>query len=120
MATRSIPRDEWTSTFDGFSRDHLGATVTLEVFSTDLGDQIVADARVFRGISADEKDGENQIAIALGGAGDDSTTHVVSAPTEVWLKDAEGDAGMALEIRAPDGNTLLNFVPPVGADTLVS
>ena len=63
MATRSIPRDEWTSIFDGFSRDHLGATVTLEVFSTDLGDQIVADARVFRGISADEKDGENQIAI---------------------------------------------------------
>ena len=120
MATRSIPRDEWVSTFDGFSRDQMGATVTLEVFSTDLGDQIVADARVFRGISADEKDGENQIAIMLGGSVDAGTTHMVSSPTEVWLKDAEGDTGLALEIRTPEGNTLLTFVPPVAADSLVN
>jgi uncharacterized protein DUF5335 len=117
MATRSIPRDEWTSMLDGFSRDHMGATVTLEVFSTELGDQIVADGREFRGISADEKDGENRIAVSLDDAG---ATHTVSSPTEIWLKDAEGDTGVVLEIRSPDGTTLLTFVPPVAADSVGS
>jgi hypothetical protein len=109
MATRSIPREEWTALFDTFSKEHLDATATLEVFSTDLGDQLVASERVFRGISADEKDGENQIAIMLGGSVDDSATHMVSSPSEVWLKDADGDTGAALEIRAPEANTLLTF-----------
>jgi hypothetical protein len=104
---------------DGFSRDHLGTTVTLEVFSTELGDQIVAEGREFRGISADQKDGENQIAVMFGGNEDDDTTHIVSSPSEVWLKDAEGDTGVVLEIRSPDGTTLLNFVPPVAADSVV-
>jgi len=112
MATRSIPRAEWTSTLDSFSRAHLGATATLEVLGTDVGDQLVVGEGVFRGISADEKDGENRIAIMVGGSIEDGTTHTVSSPAEVWLKDAEGDTGEVLEVRATDAKTLLSFAPP--------
>ncbi|MGH2345062.1 MAG: DUF5335 family protein [Chloroflexota bacterium] len=111
MATRSIPRAEWTSTLDSFSRAHLGATATLEVLGTDVGDQLVGEG-IFRGISADEKDGENRIAIMVGGSIEDGTTHTVSSPTEVWLKGAEGDTGDVLEVWATDAKTLLSIVPP--------
>ena len=55
MATREIPRAEWTRFFDQFSRDHLDETATLAVTGQDVGRQIVADTQIFRGISADEK-----------------------------------------------------------------
>jgi hypothetical protein len=111
MATHMVPRAEWASSFDSFSRDHLGETATLEVLGTDLGDQVLASNQTFRGISADEKDGENQIAIMVGPSMDDGTTHMVISPTEVWFKDAEEDSGEAIEIRATDSTTLLSFAP---------
>ena len=78
----------------------------------ELGDQVVADAQSFRGISADEKDRENRITIMI--ATDESMEHAVMSPTLVSMKDAEGDAGPALEIRGEDGTTaLLTFQKPV-------
>jgi hypothetical protein len=112
MATREIPRAEWTGFFDQFSRDHLDETATLEVIGQEVGDQIVADSQIFRGISADEKDKENRIAIMIGA--DEGTTHTIENPTLVSMKDAEGDVGPALEIRSDDGTTaLLTFQKPV-------
>ena len=111
MATRSIPHEEWVGFFDQFSRDHLGQTATLELAGQDVGDQTEADARVFRGISADEKDRENRISIMLGEPVDEGTEHAVIAPSEVWLKEAEGAIGDTLEIRSSDGATLLTFAP---------
>lgn len=107
MATRDIPRAEWTSFFDRFSKDHLDETATLAVTGQDVGRQIVADTQIFHGISADEKDGENRVAIMIGG--DEGTTHNVSAPAKVSMKDAEGAAGPALEIQGDDTTALLTF-----------
>jgi|ERR1035437_2336226 hypothetical protein len=110
MATGLIPREEWTRFFDSFSLDHRGAIVTLEALSPALGDQEVARGQVFRGISADLKDGENRIAIMMGALNDDSTTHAVIAPEQVWLNDAQGAAGETLEIScAEHASTLLHF-----------
>jgi uncharacterized protein DUF5335 len=110
MATREIPRQEWTRFFDGFSRDHLGQVVTLEILSRDLGDQVAADHQIFRGISADEKDGENRIAILVGPDMDKGITQNVPAPSEVWLKEGD-DTADTLEIRTSDsGVWLLTFV----------
>lgn len=112
MATREIPRSEWTAFFDQFSRDHLDRTVTVEVIGSEIGDQVLGEEQVFRGISADEKDKENRIEIMVGPAVDTGTTHTVSAPEQVWLKDAEGDAQEVIEIRSADGTTtLVRFTP---------
>lgn len=105
MATRKISRAEWAGFFDQFSRDHLEETATLEVVGREVGDQIVAVAQTFHGISADEKDGENRVAIMIGG--DEGTTHTIANPALVSMKDAEGDGGPALEIRGDDGTTAL-------------
>ncbi|HVC81203.1 MAG TPA: DUF5335 family protein [Chloroflexota bacterium] len=106
MATREIPRREWTEFFNQFSREYLGRIATLEVVGPDMGDQPAAEAQPFRGISADEKDNENRIAILVG----TGITHTVMSPSEVWVE--EGDAGhVSLEIRGTDGGTwLLTFV----------
>src|SRR5579859_7242567 len=113
MATRAIAREEWGSFFDRFSKEHLDQNVTLEVYGQAIGDQTVSEAQVFRGISADLKDGENRIAIQIGPAVDDGTTHSVSAPVEVWLKGGADEAETSLEIRSADGNSLLiRFVQP--------
>ncbi len=110
MATQTIPREEWTRFFDCFSVDHRGAIVTLEACSPALGDQEVAREQVFRGISADLKDGENRIEIMMGALPNDGTTHAVMAPERVWLNDAQGAGSETLEITcAEDARTLLHF-----------
>jgi hypothetical protein len=112
MATQEIPRAEWVAFFDRFSRDQFELTATLEVTGEELGDQVVEDAQPFRGISADEKDGENRITLMIGA--DESTEHAVMNPVVVMLTDEDGDAGPALEIRADDGTTaLLTFQKPL-------
>ena len=107
MATQAIPREQWNSFFDGFSKDHLGQSATLEVFGSAIGDQTVAEQQLFGGVSADLKDRESRIAIQLGPSIDDGTTHSVSAPTEVWLKDGADEAETRLEIRSSDGSTFI-------------
>jgi hypothetical protein len=112
MATREILRAEWVPFFDRFSRDHLEETATLEVVGQEVGDQLVVDTQPFRGISADEKDGENRITIMIGA--DESAEHAVVNPAVVLMRDAEGDAGLALEIRGDDGTAaLVTFQKPV-------
>ena len=114
MATRSIPREEWTHYFDNFSREHLGQTATLELIGQDLGDQpVTEEPQVFRGISAEEKDRENRIEIMVGPNVTEGPTHSVSSPTEVWLTENEGDISTSLEIRDADGTAMvLTFVAP--------
>ena len=107
MATHAVPRVKWTTFFDRFSVDHRGATATLEARSPELGDHVVAYKQIFRGISADQKDGENRIGIMIGALNDDSTTHAVMAPEQVWLKDGQGAGGETLEIKCADDNTTL-------------
>ena len=110
MATHAIPREAWTTFFDSFSVDHQGADATLEAHGPELGDQVVARNQIFRGISADQKDGENRISIMIGPANDDGMTHSVIAPEQVWHKHAEGTAGESLEIKsAGDNSALLRF-----------
>jgi len=110
MATQTIPREQWTRFFDSFSVDHRGAIATLEACSPALGDQEIARGQVFRGISADLKDGENRIEITMGAVHDDGTTHAVMAPERVWLNDAQGAGNETLEITCVEGaRTLLHF-----------
>src|SRR5690349_3399505 len=98
MAARQIPREEWVRFFDQFSRDYLGKSANLEVISAEFGDQQVADEpRVFRGISADEKDRENRITIMLGPSIEEGADHSVTSPNQVWLEDPDGDTGPTLE-----------------------
>ncbi|HEY0378950.1 MAG TPA: DUF5335 family protein [Pyrinomonadaceae bacterium] len=125
MATREIPRDEWVEFFDGFSHQHEGWLVTVEVLGGELGAQVEARELRLGGISADLKgDDEDAISIMVGETPDDHVTHTITRPTHVSLEQTQEGANEALQIESGEGvTTLLRFrsaVLPEMVDGFVS
>jgi uncharacterized protein DUF5335 len=111
MPTQEIPRDEWMTFFDRFSRQHEGWLATLEVFAPNIGAQEEAHDLPFEGITASAKDSAPEtIAIILGKSPDDHVEHAIAAPTRIWLEQTSQGANAALEIESADEvKTLLRF-----------
>lgn len=125
MATQEIPREEWTTFFDRFSKQHEGWRVSLEVFGPEIGAQQEANALPFEGITVASHGKEPiTIAISLGKAPEDHVTHTIAGPKHVWLQQTSEGADEALEIESEDGaKTLLRFrsaVLPEMVDGVVS
>jgi hypothetical protein len=63
-----------------------------------------------RGISADEKDGENSIAIMTGKESGAGTTHFVERPNRMWIEQTEEGEERSIEIESNTGiKTLVRF-----------
>jgi Family of unknown function (DUF5335) len=108
--TREVPRNEWVNFFDGFSKQHEGWQVTLQVFDADLGAQIEAENLPLRGINADLKDDEDIIEINVGETPSSHVEHQIASPTHVRLKTNAQGADEALEIETESGTaTLMQF-----------
>jgi len=119
MPTREIPRDEWKSFFDAFSRQHEGRIVTIELLASDIGDQDESTRLPLVGISADVKGGENRIDIIVGGRPDAHLTRIINAPKRVWVTEHEDGIHDALEVESDDGKkTIVSFhrISPLQAD----
>jgi hypothetical protein len=115
MATREIPREEWVEFLDGFSSQHEGWLVTVEVLGTDIGAQVEAEEMTLEGVTADLKGGGSDvISIIVSRGGAERVTHNVTGPTHVRVEQTEGGADMALQIESGGGvTTLLSFRSPV-------
>src|SRR5207244_2580879 len=111
MTTKEIPRQEWNSFFDTFTRQHEGWLATLEVFAPDVGAQEEAHELPLEGISiASGKDEADAIAISLGKTPEDHVTHTITKHEHVWLEQTSGGANAALEIESGnETKTLLRF-----------
>jgi hypothetical protein len=111
MSTQEIPRDEWTTFLDKYSRQHEGWLATLEVFAPDIGAQEEARDLPLEGIIADSKDANREtIAISLGDNPENHLTHTITDPTRLWLEQTAEGANAALEVEsAGDVKTLLRF-----------
>lgn len=122
MVTREIPRKDWITFFDDFSKHHQGWVVIIEALSPEIGDQEEAKGLPLVGISADAKDGENRIEIMVGGKPEAHLTRIINSPKRVWLKEAEEEAHEAVEFESDDGTmTILRFphVPPDEVERLL-
>ena len=107
---REIPRAEWVGFLDGFSRQHEGWLVTVEVFGAEIGAQVEAEEIMLEGITADLKDGESVISIMLSKGATTHITHNITQPTHVRLEQTESGADMALQIESGDrATTLVRF-----------
>ncbi len=116
VSTQEVPREEWASFCDRFSRRHERWLATVEVFAPEIGAQVEGRSLVFEGVTADLKDGENRIAVTLGETPAAHITHVISSPTHVRLEKSETDRGVSetLQIESADGlTTLVRFLPAV-------
>ncbi len=111
MADREIPRAEWSSFFDCFSKDHEEWITTVELIGDNVGDQIAAANEPLVGISFDPKGSDRgAIEVMLGEDGDDNLTHVIRSPTRVWVRQTGIADQEAIEIESSDGpKTLIRF-----------
>ena len=118
MPTREIPRQEWNSFFDSFSRQHEGWLAPLEILAANVGAQEEARELPLAGVSLSSGGDETDaISIDLGTKPDEHVSHAISEPTAVWLEQTEEGANAALEIEVADGTkTLLRFRSPMPAE----
>ena len=118
MATKEIPREEWTRFLDTFSCQHEGWLATLEIFGAEIGAQQEARDLPLEGITATPTDDESQlISINLGDTAEDHVTHTITEPTRLWLEQTSEGANAALEIESADKvKTLFRFRSALPAD----
>ena len=112
MRTRLIPRAEWFTFFEGFTRQHSGWPTTLWLLSPRIGAQVEARDLPLEEIVADPL----AISICLGGMPGKNIEHPVATPISVWLEMTDEGTDAALGINSADGTTtLLEFRSPVPA-----
>lgn len=114
MEPSEIPRDDWRSFFEVFSRQHQGWLATLEVVGPDIAQPATGEFPL-NSVSLTSVIGEAEgITIDLGKMPDDHVKHTIIEPTHVWLMRTSEGANAALEIvSADDTRTLLRFRSPV-------
>ena len=106
-----IPRDQWQTYLEEFSKRNLGRPVNLEVLSEELGDQEEAQMLPLEGITLETKGSEAEsVEIMLGGTGaadDRNLTHTVSQVRLIVPKVGTDGREEALEIEAEDGTKII-------------
>ncbi len=124
MTTREIPRNEWVTFFNTFSKRHEGWFVNVRVVGSDVGAQREFKQFPLVGINADLKDNEDFVNVTVGKTVDSHDMHSIAGATRVWLKQAESGADEALEIEAKDGTktliTLRSAVLPESLDGITT
>ena len=110
MRTRLIPRTEWFTFFEAFTREHSGWPTTVWLLGTHIGAQVQARELPLGGVVGDSL----AISIHLGGMPGKNLDHPVATPVSVWLETSDEDGLGALGINSADGTTtLLEFRSPV-------
>jgi hypothetical protein len=110
MPTRRIPRSDWVSFFDSFSKRHQTWLVTLEIMDPEIGDQTETRDLPLIGITAElSQRGPDQIEIVIGGPSTSYVSNTILDPLEVWLKTTDAGADEILEIKGKTETALVRF-----------
>ncbi|HKW25558.1 MAG TPA: DUF5335 family protein [Terriglobales bacterium] len=116
---QEIPRGEWLSFLDGFSRQHEGWLMTLETSGDRSTSGVEAENLKLEGITPEHSEDHDRISIALGKAPDDHLTHLVSDPIRVVFLETKTGEHAGLQIEAADGSrTVVRFRGPAKPETL--
>jgi hypothetical protein len=105
--TKQIPSGEWQAYFDRLSRACLSGetpeTVTVEVLSPSIGDQIEAQTARLQGISYDPKSQALEVWM-------EDLDHLILQPSEIWVVEQEGGFVSAVEIKQSNGQVQLLYL----------
>jgi Family of unknown function (DUF5335) len=114
----AVPHDQWTSFLDGFSRQHMGWLVTIEVVSP-AGKFTAIEDRHLKGISFDQDENEERAYIHLEGTPEEHITHIIERPTGILFQESRSGAHKGMEIASADGSvTVIRFRAAVNPETL--
>ena len=78
MSDPTIPRGQWVTFCDTWSRRYAGQRATLNQMSPSATSTTIVEGMLFEGLSADLKDHESDITISLRDANGAQMTHIVS------------------------------------------
>jgi hypothetical protein len=109
MATRIVPKTEWRTFFDAFSKTVAGTRVEVEAASLALGDQIVADWLPLVGITYDSRD--DLLDISMHGA--EHLSHLIRHPRAIAVQEEAGGI-KSIAVTTGDGTEeILTFKSPL-------
>jgi hypothetical protein len=111
VATREIPKDQWSEFCDSFSELHQGWLASVQVQGAKPGRHFEAKSLPFRGLSYDTKGGDkNQLSIFMDQTAENDLTHTVDFPTHIRLDQSERGVDQGLEVESNDGTkTIVRF-----------
>lgn len=98
-ATREIPRDEWGTFLEGFTRRNAERRATVQVLGRTLGAQYEARRLALQGLFLERS--RTAITIVLGHA-PSLVEHPVGSPARVWVESSEDGRERSIEIEASD------------------
>jgi nucleotide-binding universal stress UspA family protein len=102
---KPVERREWNSELTRLSLAYRGQPATVSIVRDDLGTQREATALPFLGVTADLRQGGEEIAVMLARAGGAHLTHVVPHPREIRLREPDTEHDLELVIVSRDGST---------------
>jgi Family of unknown function (DUF5335) len=114
MSTIEVTRNDWTSFFDTFSKQHQGWLASLEVLGDEVGAQREVIELPLEGISVNAEEDPESLIISFGKTPKDHVTHTVDRPRHVWVNQTVEGVHESLEFEEEDNQkTLLRFRSPI-------
>ena len=111
--TTEIPKEQWKEFFDNLSRDFDGWGTRIEVFSNDVGAQVLSRGLPFRGSTVETKEGQPKIELLVGHCADCHQSHTVAGPVKVSFEGSGLGPSGILSIEDESGTqVLITFVEP--------
>ena len=109
-----VKKEEWKEFFDNLSRDLDGWESRVEIYSTEVGAQVIAEGLPFHGLTVEQKaDGNFVIELSIGEGTESHQTHTIAEPTKVAFESAAVGPGGILDIEDASGTKLLiKFIQP--------
>jgi hypothetical protein len=110
--TREIPRKDWGTFFEDFSRSHRDHPVRVEVSGQDLGEQRLGEELALMGVGLETKGsakGDIDIALRLK-APDGAMDHRIARPQRIYLEEDPEAGRLCLDIEDAENHKTLLYV----------
>jgi Family of unknown function (DUF5335) len=104
--TKSVPQERWGEFFDQFSDGNRGRHISIEIITSELGDEELIQNAPLMAMVYDRPGKGNDLVIEIG---EDEVTyaHTVDSPIEVLTGQSESGRMMALWINDAAGTKTL-------------
>ena len=105
--TQIIPREEWATFADDFTKLHAGCNATLEMIGSEVGDQIAAENLPFVGLNMALKGSDKgYLMLMLGTEPPHHIERLIAGPQSLEVH-VTPDGETILQIKADDEPTML-------------
>ena len=106
MQTRKLETNEWGSYFDRASKELTTRTVSIEVASLAIGDQIEVETVQLRGLTYDHKDDIFEVSTS-------AVDHMIDHPAEIYVQDSAAGLESVEVVQTNDTRQIIKLSEPL-------